>query len=77
MPIDCYAYDVVFVNANTSPVFKREGEKSYYHNYFLGNDRSKWAGHVGVFDGITYQNLYPGIDLKAYSVGLRLSTIWW
>lgn len=69
MPVDCYAYDVVFVNSNTSPVFKREGEKSYYHNYFLGNDRSKWAGHVGVFDGITYQNLYPGIDLKAYSVG--------
>lgn len=34
-----------------------------YHNYFLGKDRSKWAGHVALFDSVVYENVYVGIDL--------------
>ena len=36
-------------------------------NYFLGNDKSKWASNVSVFSEVIYTNVYEGIDLKVYS----------
>ncbi len=40
-----------------------------YHNYFIGNDPSNWASQVSLFAQITYQDLYPGIDLRIYGYG--------
>ena len=65
--IDCYAYDLTFVNANAKPNVSTYDKRSFYHNYFLGNDAKKWAGNVPVFGAIVYENMYPGIDVKAYS----------
>lgn len=36
-------------------------------NYFLGNNKSKWASNVSVFSEVIYTNVYKGIDLKVYS----------
>lgn len=36
-------------------------------NYFLGNDKSKWASNVPVYSEVIYTNVYEGIDLKVYS----------
>ncbi|MBK8146168.1 MAG: PKD domain-containing protein [Bacteroidetes bacterium] len=66
--IKCYAYNVHFVNANDRPNITSENKLPYYENYFIGNDPKKWAGNVGVYENIRYQNLYEGIDLKAYSI---------
>ena len=61
-----HAYKVHFVGAN-KPKLRGERQKAHYHNYFLGDDRTKWAGKVPVYEGVEYQNLYNGVDLKAYS----------
>lgn len=37
--------------------------RRHYVNYFLGDDRSKWASRVGVFAGVELQEVYPGIGL--------------
>ena len=42
------------------------GEKKLegHHNYFLGNDETRWRTDVPLFSSIRYENLYPGIDLR-------------
>ncbi len=42
-------------------------KKSYYHNYFLGQNEDNWASRVGVFEMVDYNEIYNGIDLKVYS----------
>ncbi len=42
------------------------GEKKFagHHNYFLGNDESRWRTGVPLYGSVRYENLYPGIDLR-------------
>ncbi|MCK4393146.1 SBBP repeat-containing protein, partial [Candidatus Bipolaricaulota bacterium] len=44
---------------------KVEGEKPLpgVANFFLGNDPEQWRANVPTYAAITYQHLYPGIDL--------------
>ncbi len=37
---------------------------SFYSNYILGNDPSKWKGHLHSYSHLVMQELYPGIDLR-------------
>lgn len=67
-PVDCYAYDVRFIGAQSNPAIQAKHKKAAYHNYFLGNDPAKWAGKVGLYEGIRYRDVYTGIDIEAYSV---------
>ncbi|MFN8278243.1 MAG: PKD domain-containing protein [Chitinophagales bacterium] len=46
-----------------------EDQISEYFNYFLGNDRSRWASRVRGFHAVRYRQLYPNIDVQAYSSG--------
>ncbi|HXH17914.1 MAG TPA: PKD domain-containing protein, partial [Chitinophagales bacterium] len=50
---------------NSSPEVTASGMESFshYENYFIGNDESKWASGIRVFQKAKYHNLYPGIDL--------------
>ncbi|MCF8457022.1 MAG: T9SS type A sorting domain-containing protein [Bacteroidales bacterium] len=50
---------------------------STYYNYFIGNDKAKWASHVGLFSEIQTQSLYSNIDLRHYYTndGLRYDLI--
>ena len=36
-------------------------------NYFLGKDKSKWAGNCSGFRAIKYKELYPKTDLHLYN----------
>ncbi len=42
------------------------GEKKFagHHNYFLGNDESRWRTDVPLYSSVHYEGLYPGIDLR-------------
>lgn len=40
---------------------------SYYCNYILGKNPSRWKTKIPVFKELIYQNIYPGIDAKYYS----------
>lgn len=61
-----HAYKVNFVGAN---VVSPSGDKKMNHhrNYFIGNDKSKWASNVPIYQLAEYKKLYEGIDLKTYS----------
>ncbi|HLK30548.1 MAG TPA: PKD domain-containing protein [Puia sp.] len=62
-----HAYRVAFVGANENPEIVPDKPLPTYENYFIGNDHSKWAGHCNVYQGITYKNVYPNIDLRYYT----------
>ncbi len=66
LPIRCHSLKVKFKGATTSDLIP-ENKKEWYCNYFLGNDPDRWASNVGVYDAVTYKELYPGINLHAYS----------
>src|SRR6185437_15193165 len=40
-----------------------------YYNYIIGNDPSKWVGHIHGTDQVTMKNLWNGIDLIIQSSG--------
>jgi hypothetical protein len=42
------------------------GRLSHNNNYFLGNDRSKWAPNCGNFTGLTCRDVWEGIDMNWY-----------
>ena len=62
-----HSYKVTFNNCNTEALAKGSLETPEYYNYFLGNDKSKWASHAKGFHRIEYKELYPGVDLNMYS----------
>lgn len=64
-----HAYRVNFVDGNVSSKITGQGfdKRSYYHNYFIGNDSSKWQGHVGLFGKAKLGNIYDGIDIYVYN----------
>jgi gliding motility-associated-like protein len=62
-----HRYKVHFLNANAKATCSAQGKRSDYNNYFIGNDPKKWQSHVGIYNAITYEQLYKGIDLIAYS----------
>jgi hypothetical protein len=37
------------------------------HNYFKGNDKSKWRTNVPAYGEVYYTNVYAGIDMKFYA----------
>ena len=65
--IRLHAIKVIPVNALPNPATHGEDEESYFHNYFLGNDASKWASDVPLYKSLVYENLYQGIDMQFYS----------
>jgi gliding motility-associated-like protein len=62
-----HAYEMNFLNANASPKIQGDKSQSGYNNYFLGDDPTKWAGDCKLFQAVTYQDVYPGIDVRYYS----------
>ncbi|WP_018617281.1 T9SS C-terminal target domain-containing protein [Segetibacter koreensis] len=64
--VHSHVYDVQFINAQT-PVIVADKPLSTYNNYIIGNDPSKWKGNCRIYQAITYQNIYPGIDIRYYT----------
>ncbi|MFZ5980381.1 MAG: SBBP repeat-containing protein [Candidatus Zixiibacteriota bacterium] len=56
-----------FVDASRENVFSGTGDPSFYSNYFLGQNPSRWRTDVPAYNTVTCRNLYPGIDLTYYS----------
>ncbi len=64
--ISGHSYKVKFQNA-LSPTITGNSKKKHYYNYFKGDDPSKWAGGIPVFEKVYYENLYNNINLETYS----------
>ena len=61
-----HAYRMTFEGAAT-PKIMPDKEQSWYYNYFLGKDPSKWKTGIHPSLAIDYNGLYPGIDMHVYS----------
>jgi hypothetical protein len=61
-----FAYQIKFNNCSLDAKISGQEKHNYFHNYFIGNDPSKWASNVSVFQTIIYEKLYQNINLKYY-----------
>lgn len=62
-----HAYAVNFLHMNEQTEIIPDKPLDTYNNYFIGNDSTKWARRCRIFQGVTYRNIYPGIDLRYYT----------
>ncbi len=62
-----HAWKVNFVNSNKEVRNVGLEKHEEYYNYFLGKNEKNWASNVGLYQSVLYEELYAGIDLKAYS----------
>lgn len=62
-----HAYKVNFLNASSLVQLQPDKALSTYANYFIGNDSSKWKGNCKLYQGVTYKNMYPNIDVRYYT----------
>jgi len=62
-----HMYHVSFVNSNPDPEVVPEKVQPNYNNYIIGKDPSKWASNVKIYLGVTFRNIYPGIDIHYYA----------
>lgn len=67
--IRSHAYNVQFLNSKNPEIIPDKPIPSV-NNYFIGNDPAKWASNCRIFQGITYKDVYPGIDVRYYSDGI-------
>ena len=65
--IHSHAYQVQFVGGAANPAITPDKALNTYSNYFIGNDPSKWASNVKIYQAVLYKNVYPNIDVRYYS----------
>lgn len=63
-----HSYSVEFLNSQ-SPQIIPDKPLPTVNNYFIGNDKGKWASNCKIYLGVTYQNIYKGIDVRYYVDG--------
>lgn len=51
-------------------------KNSFYHNYFIGSDSSRWRGNVPTYSALKYKGIYPESTLKFYQYGDQLKYDW-
>jgi len=62
-----HVYSVFFQGSNDHIEIVPDKPLPTYSNYFIGRDPSKWASGCKSFQGVTYKNVYPHIDIRYYS----------
>jgi len=77
LPINSHAFTVTFLNAEKNVSFLKKQKTSDYCNFFIGNDKNKWAGDVKNYKEVVYDDLYSGIDLQLLGMknGLKYNFI--
>lgn len=69
-PLRHYAYKVNFSGSQEGEaLYEGKDAQLVYHNYFLGNDSSRWVSNVNLFRKIIQKDIYPGIDMAIYGEG--------
>lgn len=53
-----------FVGSNTIKNIEKSEPTTSYYNFFIGNDKSKWASDVRGYNEAVLKDLYTGIDLR-------------
>ncbi len=72
---EALVWNQYFKNMNPNTQIIEKGYSNSKTNYFIGKDQSKWIRGASQYNQLTYQEIYPGIDLDYYSVNQKLNTI--
>src|SRR6185312_6753046 len=59
-----HAYRVSFADASADVDIVPDKPLPGYNNYLIGPDTGKWGRNCKVFQGVTYRNIYPNIDVR-------------
>lgn len=70
--VNSHAYKVKFLGANSFVQNVPDKIQAYHNNYFYGNDQSKWAAGCKIAQAVSYQNIYPNVDVRFYSDGGKM-----
>jgi gliding motility-associated-like protein len=70
--INAHAVRTTFIGSNPEPVFEQRKPSSFYENYFLGNDSTKWVANSVAYNEVRYLSLYPNVDLHLYESNATL-----
>lgn len=62
-----FSYQVNFLGSNNNVDLIPDRPSETKYNYFIGNDRSRWASNVRAYSGVTYRELYPHIEARVYA----------
>ena len=65
--IHSHAYKVSFSGASANVEAQPDKALPTYNNYFIGADKTKWQSNCKLFQGVTYKNMYPNIDVRYYT----------
>jgi hypothetical protein len=63
---ECNVIKMVFNGRNDKISFNATGKSKTYYNYFIGNDKNKWATNVRIYNEVKVRNIYDGIDIRYY-----------
>ena len=66
--VRAHSYSVQFLNAQTPQILPDKAITTV-NNYFIGNDKSKWASNCKIYQVVKYKNVYPGVDVRYYVDG--------
>ncbi len=69
--IKCHAYKIKFLNALPDVITSTNKPFEGYYNYFIGNDKNKWASNVKSYNNVEYAGLYEKTDLNVYESNSR------
>jgi hypothetical protein len=64
--IDGQVVSMKFVGSDKDASFAGIEKLTTYHNYFLGNDETKWTTNVPLYKKIEVKEIYSGIDQRFY-----------
>ena len=64
--IKYHSYKLNFLNSNKTKQVTAGSPSIGYFNYYIGNDKSKWASKVKSFHTVSYKDIYVNTDLNIY-----------
>jgi len=70
--VNSHAYTVKFLGGSSLSKNTPAKIQEYQNNYYLGNDQSKWASGCKIAQAVSYQNIYPNVDVRYYSDGGKM-----
>src|SRR3954464_6394179 len=62
--VGSHAFRMTFLNSLSTTQIQAQNATSDFCNYFIGNDKSKWAGNVKNYRGLNYVNLYNHVNIE-------------
>lgn len=68
---------VEFLNSNPVQHLIKSKPLSYYFNYYIGNDSSKWASNVKSYQQVELESIYDDINLKLFDEESQFKYEFW